>query len=297
MTTAADAPTHDVVAQDATMRLGRGRALDGLTCTIPAGTVTALVGPNGAGKSTFGLAMNGRRALSSGTITVAGRPTFNTTSLRRNVCLVSDRGEYLPDRKLSESLAMHAGMRPAWDAAEAGRLLDVFQLHPKQRPNRMSRGMRSAASIVIGLASGCRVTMFDEATVGLDAGRRETFAREIIHTATETDRTLIIATHLIDEVDALAQHIVVMKRGRAIFSGDADDLRGRIIACTGTPEQISSFIGGRTILGRESLGVMERVTISCATPGDATDALHHAREAGIGTQTLGLQQSIVRLTQ
>ncbi len=120
-----------------------------------------------------------------------------------------------------------------WDVAYADLLLDLFQLSPRSRVTQLSTGMRSALGIVVGLATRAPLTIFDESYLGLDAPSRYAFYDELLTDYAEHPRTLIISTHLIEEVASLFEEVVIIDRGRLVLHQEADAVRDRGVAVTG----------------------------------------------------------------
>src|SRR5260221_9730741 len=108
----------------------------------------------------------------------------------------------------------------------------------------LSRGMLSAAGVIVGLASRAPLTIFDEPYLGLDAVARSIFYDRLLEDYAEHPRTVILSTHLIDEVSRLLEHILVIDQGRLILDEDADALRGRAFAVVGPAAQVDTFTAG-----------------------------------------------------
>lgn len=264
-------------------------ALDDVALTIAPGTVTGLLGRNGAGKSTLMRIISGLEFPDAGTIRVFGEaPAENDAVLRRMVFIREDQ-EY-PDIRVGHAIEVASWFYPNWDAELALTLLDDFDL-PVRRPiKKLSRGMRSAVSIVIGMASRAELTMFDEPYAGLDATARQLFYDRLLAEIAERPRTVVLSTHLVDEAADLLEHVVMLDRGRVVLDAAADDVRGGAVAVNGQASAVEQFVSGRAVWRRRRLGSRASVTI----PGPL-DAAEHARAQALhlSLEPLSLQQLLV----
>jgi ABC-2 type transport system ATP-binding protein len=127
---------------------------------------------------------------------------------------------------VGDVLAMAASCFPRWDADYARSLSKDFQLPLAQRVRTLSRGMLSALGIVVGLASRAPLTIFDE-PLGLDVVARSLFYERLLADYVEHSRTIVVSTHLIDEVSRFLEHVLVLDQGRLIIDEEAEALRTR----------------------------------------------------------------------
>ena len=234
-------------------RYGRHDALAGVTADIGTPSITGLLGRNGAGKSTLLRILAGQEFATSGRVSVFGAsPAENDAVLRRMILIRED--QTYPDLRVHHMVRAASLSCPNWDAALAGTLLDAYEL-PSARPvKKLSRGMRTALGIVIGLAARAEVTLFDEPYAGLDAGAREMFYDQLLADYTAHPRCIVLSTHLIDEAAELLDHILVIDHGRVVLDAPADDLRGAGAVVTGPAGRVDRFIADRPTLSRRTLG-------------------------------------------
>ena len=138
-----------------------------------------------------------------------------------------------PDFKVRHALKVASWFYPDWDAGLAGALLDDFELPPGRAVRHLSRGMRSALGIVIGLAARAEVTLFDEPYAGLDPVARQLFYDRLLADLAEHPRTVLLSTHLIDEAAGLLERVVVVDRGKVVLDAAADQVRGSATSVSG----------------------------------------------------------------
>ena len=200
-------------------------AVNGLGLTLRPGTITGLLGRNGSGKTTLLSLIAGLRRPTSGSLTIAGRPAFDDDAAMTATAFLGGPRSLLEDVPTRRSLELWAATRPDWDAQEAARLMEVFELPLKTRPSRLSLGQRSALDAVFALACHCPVLLLDEIHLGMDVVVRRRFWDELLATYLRERPTVVISSHQVDEIEDLLEDVVVLHRGRLAATGTADELR------------------------------------------------------------------------
>ena len=281
-----------VEVRDLTVRYGSTTALDAVTFSIRPGVITGLLGRNGSGKTTALSVLAAYIRKTSGTVLVDGEEPWENARVMSGTCLVRESGDVLPDRPVEESLRMLANRRPTFDKALAEKLLDTFELGPTQRPDRLSRGQRSAFGVVMGIASRAPLTLLDEVHLGMDAPARYAFYDALLADWLEHPRTIVLSSHLIGEVERLLEDVLVLDRGTVLAQSDADTLRARGLTVTGSAEAVAAFVVGRDVVSRQALGGTTQATIIGALPDDEDRARAERVELG----PVALQDLFVHLT-
>ncbi len=287
--------------RDLAVRYGRTVALDGVSFGLEPGTILGLLGRNGSGKTTLLSVLAAFRRASSGTVRVDGEDPFEHARVMGGTCLVRESGDVI-DASCRDVLGFVAGARPLWDADLAERLVDAFEIPLRKKPTELSRGKRSALGVVIGIASRAPLTMFDEAYLGLDAPSRYLFYDELLADYAVHPRTIILSSHLIEEVERLFERVVILDHGRVLLDDDADALRSRGLSVTGPADAVDAFTAHRTVLGRRALGRTVEATVldepdPVAHDGSTRPADRHARELGLDLGPVPLQDLFVHLTR
>jgi ABC-2 type transport system ATP-binding protein len=264
-------------------------ALDDVSLMVEPGTVTGLLGRNGAGKTTLMRIVTGQEFPTSGAIRVFGQaPAENDTVLRRMV-FVREEQAY-PDFRVGHAIRVASWFYPNWNQELARRLLADFELPPGRRIKKLSRGMRSAVGIVIGLAARAELTLFDEPYAGLDPVARQLFYDRLQGDFAAHPRTVVLSTHLIDEAADLLKHVVMLDRGRVVLDAPADDVLGTAMTVSGPATAVEEFATGRPIWQRQRLGAHAALTV--AGPLDSA-AQARARALHLSLEPLSLQQLLV----
>jgi ABC-2 type transport system ATP-binding protein len=260
-------------------------ALDEVTLDFQGPSVTGLLGRNGAGKSTLMRIVAAQEFPSSGTVRVFGASPIENDAVLRRMVLVREDQVY-PDIKVRRVLQVASWFYPNWNADLAEDLLAEFELPVK----KLSRGMRSALGIVVGLAARAEVTLFDEPYAGLDAVARQLFYERLLTDYAECPRTMVLSTHLIDEVADLLERVVIIDHGRVVLDAQADDVRGTVTTVSGRVAAVEEFTSGRRTWDRRQVASQESVVVAGAL--DDKDRAR-ARELNLRLDPLSLQQMMV----
>lgn len=200
-----------------------------LTLAVAPGDRIALLGPNGAGKSTLIRALGGRLPHYEGSIRVDGAEVRELLpEYRRRVGLLPEELIGTPSAKVGERLALLAAFHPSWDPEYAAELLSALELSADAHIGALSKGMKLKFSFVAAEAYRPPILLLDEPTSGLDPVVRRTFLallREILDR--EPQRTLLFSTHILEDVDAFADRVWVLRNGRMTEDASVSDLHSR----------------------------------------------------------------------
>jgi ABC-2 type transport system ATP-binding protein len=237
---------------DVERRYGAQASLRGVTLDVETPSIVGLLGRNGAGKTTLMRILAGQDFASSGQVSVFGAaPVENDAVLRRMIFVRED--QVYPDLRVGDALRAAQLFYPNWDAELAAGLIDAYELPVKRKIKKLSRGMRAAVGIILGLASRAEVTLFDEPVAGLDAVVRDLFYRQLLADYLAHPRCIVLSTHLIDEAADLLERIVILDRGRVVLDALTDDVRGNAVTVTGVTGNVQRFVAGRPTLSRRTL--------------------------------------------
>ena len=281
--------TPTISATALTRRYRDQIALDDVSLEIEPDTVTGLLGRNGAGKTTLMRIITGLEFPTVGDLRVFGETPAENDEVLRRMVFVREEQAY-PDLRVDHAIRVASWFYPNWDEDLARQLLKDFDLPPRRRIKRLSRGMRSAVGIVIGLAARAELTLFDEPYAGLDAVARQLFYDRLLAEFAEHPRTIVLSTHLIDEVADLLEHVVLLDHGRVALDAPADDVRGTGMTVSGPAAAVEEFVAGRMVWHQQRLG--SRASATIADPLDpATQA--QARALHLSLEPLSLQQLLV----
>ena len=276
-----------------TKRFGAFTAVDNVSFSIEEHGIYGLLGRNGAGKTTIMQLLTGQDFATSGDIRVFGESPVENASVLERVSFIKESQKYPEDFQVRHVFRSAPWFFANWDAEFATRLIEDFRLPLKRRIKKLSRGQLSAVGVVVGLASRAPLTFFDEPYLGLDAVARQLFYDRLLEDYAEHPRTVILSTHLIDEVSNLLEHVIVIDEGRIIIDSPSDQLRGSVTNVVGPAVAVNAFTATREVLHRDGIGGLASVTIAALTAEEASAA----RTAGLELSPVSLQQLVIRKTQ
>lgn len=286
--------TAVIEVHNLTKRYKDKNALDDVTLSLEPGAIYGLLGRNGAGKTTLMSILTAQNFETSGTVKVFGEHPYENARVLSRLCFVRESQKYPDDAHPRHAFKAASMFFPNWSQAVADDLVEQFQLPMRQKIKKLSRGQLSAVGVIIGIASRAEITFFDEPYLGLDAVARQIFYDRLLEDYAEHPRTVILSSHLIDEVANLIEKVIVIDNGRIILNDDTDAVRDRAVTVVGDASVVDSWAAGREVLHRESLGrVVSVTTLGALTPEERADVT----AAGLELAPVSLQQLIVRLTQ
>jgi len=275
-----------------TRRFGELKAVDDVTFNVEQNQIYGLLGRNGAGKTTLMQLLTGQQFATEGSIRVFGENPVENATVLQNTCFIKESQKYPDDFQPRHVFKSAAWFFPNWDADFAAQLATEFRVPLTRKMKKLSRGQVSAVGVIVGLASRAPLTFFDEPYLGLDAVARQLFYDRLLEDFAEHPRSIILSTHLIDEVSNLLEHVLVIDDGRIIIDAPADELRGSVTNVVGAAAAVDAFVATRDVLHRDGIGGLASVTVGALTPAEQAAA----RTAGLELSPVSLQQLVIRLT-
>ena len=227
-------PTADPIVeiQSLTRRFGRTAALDDVTLNIPRGAVYGLVGENGAGKTTLIRHILGLLRAKSGRRERPGRVrVFGLDPVAVPERVLARIGFLSEDRDLPDWMRIHELMRylqafyPDWDMPYALQLADRFELDTAQKIRTLSRGQRARVGLLAALAHRPELLVLDEPSSGLDEVVRRDILESIVRTVSDRGGTVLFSSHLLEEVERVADRLAMIHHGRLVLEGDLDTVK------------------------------------------------------------------------
>lgn len=216
-----------VVIESLTRRFRKNKvALDEVDLKIPKGSVFGLVGENGAGKTTLIKHILGLFKAQSGSVRVFGRdPVKEPEKVLADIGYLSEDRD-LPDwMRVRELMLFQKAFYPKWDDKYAEELLETFDLDPATKVKNLSRGQRAQAGLLVALAHKPPLLLLDEPSSGLDVVVRRHILSAIIRTVADEGRTVLFSSHLLDEVERVADHVAMIHKGKMVHCGPLDEVK------------------------------------------------------------------------
>jgi ABC-2 type transport system ATP-binding protein len=229
-------------------------ALDGLDLHIEEGRIVGLIGPNGAGKTT---ALNAILGLTSyeGQLSVLGRdPWTARDQLMRDVCFISDVAVLPRWIRVSQAVNYVAGVHPRFHRAKAEGFIAKSSIRRDSRVRELSKGMVTQLHLALVMAIDADLLVLDEPTLGLDILYRKKFYDSLLNDYFDRSRTVVLATHQVEEVEHVLTDIMFINHGRIAFNSSMEELEGRFVELAVGPDQLAAARAMKPIHEKTSLG-------------------------------------------
>jgi ABC-2 type transport system ATP-binding protein len=221
----ASAPASAIRISGLRKRFGAVTALDGLDLEVRRGEVHGFLGPNGAGKSTTIRILLGLLRSDGGTAELlGGDPWADAVDLHRRLAYVPGDVELWPNLTGGEAIDLLGRLRGGVDRRRRDELCDRFDLDPRKKGRTYSKGNRQKVALIAALASDVELLLLDEPTAGLDPLMESVF-QACIREAKDAGRTVLLSSHILAQVEVLADRISIIRQGRIVETGSLRDLR------------------------------------------------------------------------
>jgi ABC-2 type transport system ATP-binding protein len=259
---------------------GSNRALEDVTFSVAQGRIVGIIGANGAGKTTALKAILGLTSF-KGDLTVLGRnPRTQRDELMRDVCFIADVAVLPRWLRVSQALDYVQGVHPRFNRARAEEFLRKTDLKMKSRVRELSKGMVTQLHLALILAIDARLLVLDEPTLGLDLLYRRQFYDTLLNDYFDKDRTIVLTTHQVEEIEHLLTDVLFLRHGRVTLALPVEELAQQYVQVTVGPDQVARarelhpfyereifgrvamFFEGRTAESLESLGDVRTPTIA-----------------------------------
>ncbi|MDO3388671.1 ABC transporter ATP-binding protein [Gilvimarinus sp. SDUM040013] len=249
--------TAIVTAKNINKRFGRHQILRGINLDIPAGKIVGLVGPNGAGKTTLLQALLGL-SVAAGDISVMGRdPRKERAAMLEDVCFIADTATLPRWISVEQLLEYVAGIHPKFSRQRAEKFLADTKIRHSAKVRQLSKGMVTQLHLALVMAIDAKLLVLDEPTLGLDIVYRRRFYDALLNDFYDQDRTIIITTHQVEEIEHLLTDVLFIHDGEIVLDQTLESFEGRflkLIAGQDTQQQARSLhpiMESRALAGRE----------------------------------------------
>lgn len=263
--------------KNVTKKFGATVALDNVSVTFEENKIYGLLGSNGAGKSTMLNLITNRLFADEGEVLIDGENNENNDNALSKVFMQGELNLYPDTMKVKDAFAQTKYFYPNFDEAYAKELAERFGLSLKKKIISLSTGYASIFRLIIALSVNAPYILFDEPVLGLDAVHRDMFYKILIEKYSETQSTIIISTHLIQEIANIIEHAVIIKDGKIIKDTEAETLTRGCYSVSGPAAAVEEFIKGKSVISSAGIGGLRTACIEGESPAKLPAGL----EAGV----------------
>ncbi len=254
-----------LICENLTKSYGKKTVLENLNLTLESGKIYGLIGRNGAGKTTMLSIMSNQNPATGGKVTLDGENVWENRKALDRICfsrelnITQENG--LAAYTIKKYLDVAASYYVHWDKEMAKNLVEKFELKPKQKLGKLSKGMLSMVTIIVAMASKAEFTFLDEPVAGLDVVAREMFYKLLLDEYTETGRTFVISTHIIEEAADVMEEVIMLNKGQIIRHANTQELVDSARYVTGLVDQVDGAVSGLEQHHGEKMGRSKGVTV------------------------------------
>lgn len=247
-----------------TKKYGKKEVLHSLDLKLEKGKIYGLIGRNGAGKTTLLSLLSAQNPKTQGEILLDGQTVWENQEALKHIYFsreINPSSTVYSGLKVKEFLKIAEAYLPNWDKKMASELIQLFHLDVKKRISKLSKGMTSMITIITALASKADFTFLDEPVAGLDVVAREQFYRILLKEFTESDRTFVVSTHIIEEASDLFEEVIFLHEGEILLKENTQELLERCKYVSGKTEDVERAVQGKEIHGKQILGRSQGVMV------------------------------------
>ena len=242
-------------------KYGDNLVLDNIDITFDENKIYGLLGRNGAGKTTLLNIITNRIFQDDGTVEVDGENIHGNDNALEKIYFMTERNLFPEGYKVKDIFKWTAEFYPKFSMEYALELSKKFDLDISKKIKNLSTGYSSIAKIIVAMASNAEVVIYDEPVLGLDANHRELFYKELMKDYIENPKTIILSTHIIEEVSSLLEKVVILNDKKVVNTDDAEELLNKVYTVSGLSENVDMYIEGREIINIETLTNFKSATI------------------------------------
>lgn len=255
----------ELAAKGIVKTYGTNEVLHQVDLALESGKIYGLIGRNGAGKTTLLSILTAQNPATQGSVTYNGETVWENPSVLSHLCFSRElnpmTGNNANPMKVKEYLKIAETFFPYWDKEMAKRLVGEFHLDVKKRISKLSKGMLSMVTIIVALASKAEFTFLDEPVAGLDVVARERFYELLVEEFSETGRTFVVSTHIIEEVADVFEEVIMVDQGRILLKENTQELLERSYHVSGHEDEVERATAGLERHHEERLGRSRGVTV------------------------------------
>lgn len=265
-------------------------ALDNVSFSFEFGKIYGFLGRNGAGKSTLINVIANRIFADEGTVLVDDVPARENMKVQEKIFCMSETDLYDKDLKIKEHFKWINRFYDSFNIDKALEISEKFNLDTDKRFKALSKGYQSIFKLTVALSLNVPYVIFDEPVLGLDANHRELFYDLLLKDYEDGERTIIIATHLIEEVANIIEEVVLIDKGKILLKESVERLLETGYSISGITKEVDDYCTGKNVIGYDELGSLKIAYVL----GEKTPL---PENSNMQISTMNLQKLFVKLTE
>ncbi len=243
--------------KNVTKTFGKLKALDDVSLVFENEKIYGLLGRNGAGKSTLLNIISNRLVKYDGEVLIDGENAVENDRMQSKVFLMSEVDTYPSAMKCRDIFRWTKEFYPNTNIEKANELAGKFGLETKKSIGSLSTGYRSIAKFITAITSNAEYTFLDEPVLGLDANHRDLVYKTILEQYAENPRTIVISTHIIEEVASLLEDVVIINEGKLIKTDSVENLVSSGYGVSGRAQDVDEFTKDKNVIGTDTVGAVK----------------------------------------
>ena len=283
----------NLICENITKVYGKNEVLHDVSLTLEQGKIYGLIGRNGAGKTTLLSILTAQNPATTGTVSLDGEKVWENRKSLEKLCfsreLNASAESGIAAMKTKEYLRLAATYYPNWDKEMEKRLIDLFKLNTKKRFSKLSKGMLSMVTIIVAMCSKAPFTFLDEPVAGLDVVAREQFYKLLLQEYTESGRTFVVSTHIIEEAADVLEEVIILHEGKILTKANTQEFVDSAVYVSGKIEDVDAATKGLDVHHAEVIGRSKGVTVFLKD-GESVDESYD-----VSVQSVNLQKAFVAL--
>jgi ABC-2 type transport system ATP-binding protein len=278
-----------IEVKNVTKYFGNICAVKNVNLTFKENKIYGLLGRNGAGKTTLLNIITGRILPNQGEVYVDGEKALENDKAMQRIYMMGEKNYYPQGMKIKDVFKWTKEFYPNFNESYAKALTESFRLDINKKIKTLSTGYSSIFKLITALSTNAPYILLDEPVLGLDANHRDFFYKTLIRKYTENPCTIVISTHLIEEIAEVIEDIVIIKEGEIIKNESCEELMSKGYTASGNAKAIDDFIVGKKVLGTDCLGGLKTVYIHGVLDQNVVPE-------GIEISKMDLQKLFIQLT-
>ncbi len=267
-------------------------ALDCINLTLEPNKIYGLLGRNGAGKTTLLNLLTNKIFPTEGTILYDGESVFENDTILSSIFYMTETNLYPPELTVKKIFYWTREFYPNFDLDYAQQLARSFDLNIKKKVKSLSTGYASIFKAILTLASNADILAFDEPVLGLDANHRSLLYKEIIKNYSTSPKTILLSTHLIEEIQEIVEEVIIIDKGKLILHQSTEELLTSTYSIAGESNHVDLYVKDKSYSIEKSLGAFKSVIVF-----DSKRDTTLAKELHLEFKPVDLQNLFIHLTQ